>query len=85
MATLSPNMEAVQVPGQISGAAIIDDLCQRIRDRLSRDCSLSQSDAYAGYAARVTVELQLKDVDITEVAPSLPLLLLQREIYLCFL
>ena len=68
MDTLTPNMEVVSVPGAISGTAIIDDLCNRLAERLSRDCCLRGTDAYQGYSARVTVELQLIDVYPAEVA-----------------
>jgi hypothetical protein len=57
----------ISVPGAISGTVIIDDLLNRIGDRLARDCSLRSTDAYRAYSARVTVELQLHDVYEAEV------------------
>jgi hypothetical protein len=67
-ATLQPNMELVGVPGAISGTAIIDDLLNRIGERLSRDCALRETDAYQGYSATVQINLQLADVYPVEVA-----------------
>jgi hypothetical protein len=46
-------MEAVSVPGQISGDRIISDLLNRIRERLERGGDLRSVDAYAGYSAEV--------------------------------
>jgi hypothetical protein len=63
-----PIMEAVAVPGTISGEAIIDDLCGRIAQQLSRDCNLRSSDCYAGYSATATVAIQLHDVYPVDVA-----------------
>lgn len=64
-------MEPVAVPGRISGAAIIDDLCNRIAEKLSRGCDLRQTDSYSSYSARVTVELSLVDVDTTQVSQQI--------------
>jgi hypothetical protein len=64
MATL----EVVSIPGTISGSSIIHDLCNRIADKLSRDCCLRAIDVYSGYSYRVTLELQLNDVYPTTVA-----------------
>ena len=61
-------MESVSVPGSISGSSIVRDLLNRIKDKLSRDCSLRPIDVYSGYSYRVTVELQLADVYSTTVA-----------------
>ena len=69
-ATLTP-IEAISVPGSMSGTAIIRDLLGRIGDRLSRDCSLRAIDVYSGYSYRVTVELQLADVYATAVTAEL--------------
>jgi hypothetical protein len=65
--TITPIMEPIAVPGTISGASIINDLLNRIGDKLSRDCSLRDIDVYSGYSCRVTVELQLHSVYQTEV------------------
>lgn len=66
-AALTPVMEMISVPGQISGSAIISDMLNRIREKLERSCDLRQTDAYAGYSAEVEIKLQLRDVDTTEV------------------
>jgi hypothetical protein len=65
---MEPVMEIVNVPRAISGGAIIDDLLNRIGERLSRDCSLRETDAYQGYDASVQITLQLHDVYPVEVA-----------------
>jgi hypothetical protein len=67
MSTLVPNMEAINVPRMISGAAIIDDLLDRIEQRLAKDCGLRATDAYAGYSASVVIRIQVRDVDVTEI------------------
>jgi hypothetical protein len=64
--TLEPNM-AISVPGQISGGAVIDDLIRRIVDKLEKSGDLRAVDSYAGYAARVSISLQLVDLNKTEV------------------
>jgi len=64
---------AISVPGHISGTGIIDDLCNRIAEWLSRSCDLRATDAYAGYSAKVSIELQLADVDTTEVRADVAL------------
>ncbi|MGA7312628.1 MAG: hypothetical protein WBX22_01535 [Silvibacterium sp.] len=63
-------MTAVQIPGRISGEAVIHDLLDRIAAQLSGDCSLRSTDAYLGYSAKVSIELQLIDVDTTPVAAT---------------
>jgi len=55
------------VPRAASGDQIVDDVCLRIADRLSKDCNLRSSDSYRSYSARVRVDLWLQDVDTTEV------------------
>jgi hypothetical protein len=67
MATLTPNMEAITIPGSISGPQVIDSLLDKIAERLSGDCSLRETDRYSGFSARVTVELQLRDVYNVEI------------------
>lgn len=47
----------------MTGADVIDDICENIRQSLSRDCHLRQTDSYARYTAKATVELQLEDID----------------------
>ena len=57
---------AVDVPASISGEDILSDLLDRIAERLILTNSLRPVDCYRGYSARVTVELQLDDIDTTE-------------------
>jgi hypothetical protein len=47
--------EAVSVPGSVSGSEVINDLLDRVAEKLSKSCNLRQSDSYAGYTATVTV------------------------------
>jgi hypothetical protein len=67
--TLAP-MEAVAVPGRISGTGVIDDLCRRIAEKLALFCDLRAIDAYAGYAAKVEITLQLVDVYPSKSPPK---------------
>jgi len=60
--TLEPVMEPTSVPGTITGKAIIDNLLCRIAEKLGKSCDLRAMDSYSGYAARVTIALQLLDV-----------------------
>lgn len=64
-------MEVVAVEGRISGAEVIADLCDRIAEQLGKSCDLRQTDSYAGYSAAVTVQLQLIDVDTTQVVAGI--------------
>jgi hypothetical protein len=64
---LEPVMEAISVPGSMSGTDIIDHLCNEIADKLSRSCDLRAVDSYARYAATVQIEMQLTDMDTTEI------------------
>lgn len=59
-------MEPINVESRLSGSAIIDDLCNRIAERLACNGDLREVDSYRGYSARVTVELKLQDVDTVE-------------------
>jgi hypothetical protein len=70
MEQLQPNM-AVEIPGQISGDRIIDDLLNRIADRLERTGDLRPTDCYNGYAARVRIDLQLADIYPAEVSTEI--------------
>ena len=45
--TLEPNMELV-APQSITGVDVINDLCDRIAQKLSKSCDLRESDAYTG-------------------------------------
>lgn len=67
METLEPIM-AVSGEVMISGVSIVNDLCDKIAEKLERSCDLRSTDAYRSYAARVSITLQLIDVDTTEVA-----------------
>jgi hypothetical protein len=71
-ATLTPIMEPITIPGRISGTGVIDDLCNRIAEKLARSCDLRAIDAYSGYTAKVTIELQLLDVYPCEVTAVVP-------------
>jgi hypothetical protein len=55
----------------ISGAEIVDHLCSQIADKLSRSGDLRPTDAYRSYSARVTIDLQLADVDHVEIADEI--------------
>lgn len=67
-AALTPIMQPIAVPGAISGTAIIADLCDRSAERLARSCDLRDTDCYRAYSASVSITLQLRDIDTTEVA-----------------
>ena len=66
--SLTPQMEAIQIPGQISGTGIIDDLSKRIAAKLAQSCDLRTTDCYSGYSAQVQIILQLHDVYPVEVS-----------------
>ena len=68
MSTLVPVMTPISVPGQISGDRIIDDLLNRIREKLERSNDLRHVDSYTGYSAEGEIRLQLKAVDMVAVA-----------------
>ena len=55
----------------ISGVEVIDDVCARIADRLSRSGNLRLTDAYRTYSAKITIELQLADIDQVEIAEQI--------------
>jgi hypothetical protein len=67
MATITSIMEPISVPGRISGHEVITDLLDRLAEKLAASCDLRPSDSYSSYSAKVSVELQLVDVDQTEV------------------
>jgi hypothetical protein len=73
--------EGIQVVQHTSGSAIIEDLLNRIREKLQGSGDLRSVDAYTAYSVKVEIELQLMDIDTaninTEVAvgtinPALP-------------
>jgi hypothetical protein len=61
------SMEEVAVEGRISGQDVIDDLCDRIAERLSKSCDLRVTDSYGAYTAKVTISLTLEDMGVVEV------------------
>src|SRR5580693_3671195 len=68
MATITPILEAVAVPGRISGREVINDLLDRLAEKLAASCDLRSSDSYSSYSAKVSVEIQLSDVDTIEAS-----------------
>jgi hypothetical protein len=66
--TVEPVTEAIPLPGSICGSDVISDVCSRIAKKLSMSCDLRAVDNYARYSARITIELQLVDVDQVAVA-----------------
>jgi hypothetical protein len=64
---LTPNFEPVEMTGAVSGSDVIQDLLDRVGERLSLCNDLRPTDSYSAYAARVTVEIQLTDVAPVEV------------------
>ena len=67
MEAITPILEPVTVAGRISGHEVIADLLDRVAEKLPASCDLRPSDSYSGYSAKVSIELQLVDVDQTEV------------------
>ena len=61
-------MEPIVVPGSISGADVIDDLCVRIAEKLSLSGDLRTTDAYRNYSATVRIDLQLVDIDPVSIS-----------------
>lgn len=55
----------------ITGSEIIADICSRIVNELGKSCHLRETDSYGGYSAKVTVEIQLRDIDPVTVEASL--------------
>ena len=64
-------LEPIAIPGQISGTGVIEDLCNRIREKLAKSCDLRAIDAYSSYAAKVGIELQLVDLGPVEVSAEI--------------
>jgi hypothetical protein len=64
-------MEPVAVPGRISGQEVINDLLDRLAEKLATSCDLRSSDSYAAYSARVQIELQLTDVDTVSASQQI--------------
>jgi hypothetical protein len=65
------SIEAVAVESRISGVEVINDLCDRIAERLTKSCDLREVDSYSGYAAKVQIELQLVDLGPVEVSAEI--------------
>jgi hypothetical protein len=59
--------EPIIVAASISGAEVIDQLCSHIAEKLSCSGDLRHSDAYRTFSAKVTIELQLADIDQVEI------------------
>jgi hypothetical protein len=69
---MEPNSEPITVAAaSISGTEVIEDLCARIADKLSRSGDLRPTDAYRTYSAKITIELQLVDIDQIEIAEQM--------------
>ena len=52
----------------LNGREIINDLLYQIDEKLSKDCNLRESDAYAsGYSAKVTVHIEAYGMDTATV------------------
>lgn len=68
MDTLTTNTEIVDAALPISGGDVVQDLLDRLAEKLLSSDSLRGTDAYQSYSACVTVTLQLVDVYPVEVA-----------------
>jgi hypothetical protein len=64
---MSDSIETLGTVQALSGTDIIEDVAQRVAAALGQNCFLRSSDEYQGYSARVVLEVQLVDVDITRV------------------
>jgi hypothetical protein len=64
-------MEVVEVAGSISGTEVVNDLLDRVAEKLMRFDCLRSTDSYQSYSARVTVELQLTDFDTSTVSTGI--------------
>lgn len=53
-----PDLERIE---SLSGEDIIDDVCSRIAEELSRSVHLRRTDSYVGFTGKILVELQLDD------------------------
>jgi hypothetical protein len=67
MDSLQPSM-TIEIPGQISGDRIITDLLGRIEAVLVRTGDLRAVDCYHGYSAKISIRLQVHDLDTNEVS-----------------
>jgi len=65
------NAEPIVMAEQISGADVIADLAARLVEGLSHECHLRETDAYDGYSAVVTAEIQLRGLDSERVEKKL--------------
>jgi len=63
--------EPISMVEQISGPEIIGDLLSNIESALAGRCYLLPSDAYAGYAAKISIAIQLQDIDSRRVERSI--------------
>ena len=63
--------EPVNVAARMTGADIIDDVCSRLAERLAKNCNLRVSDSYASYSCKITVDLNLVDLETVVVDETL--------------
>jgi hypothetical protein len=62
------SLEPIEPPQtELTGEEIIEDVCTRLAEELSRSCYLTAISAYHGYSGRISAELQLLDFDTTTV------------------
>jgi hypothetical protein len=64
---MSDSIETLGTVQALSGTDIIEDVARQVAAALGQNCFLRSSDEYQGYSARVVLEVQLVDVDITRV------------------
>jgi hypothetical protein len=55
----------------LSGVEILEDIAQCLVEGLRNNCDLRASDAFASYAAKITVELYLHDTDTQKLDKSI--------------
>jgi hypothetical protein len=66
--------QSMEPPGgveSLTGEDIVQDVAQRVAAALAGNCFLRGLDSYSSYSARVTIELQLRDLDVTQVEKTL--------------
>jgi hypothetical protein len=69
--TTEESIEPLGGAEALSGVDIVEDVAQRVAAALAGNCYLRESDGYRAYSAKVTIELQLQDLDITQVEKTL--------------
>jgi hypothetical protein len=70
---------AIEVPRHVTGLHVIDDLLARIEGALLRTGDLRSVDSYASYSAKVTIQLQLVDINQTEIKTEVNVGTIERE------